>query len=58
MNVNCSKWRICLCHCATSRKVAVSIPDGVIDLIFPAAMGAVVEIKTQKYFLGLKAAGA
>jgi len=43
-----------LSHCATSRKVAVSIPDGVIDLILQAAMGAVREIRTQKYFLGGK----
>ena len=27
-----SRWRSLLRHCATSRKVAVSIPDGVIEI--------------------------
>jgi len=36
-------WYVPLQHCATSRKVAGSIPDGVIgfffiDIIFPAAL--------------------
>jgi hypothetical protein len=37
-----TRWRSWLRHCATSRKVAGSIPDGVIEifhyLIFPAAL--------------------
>ena len=28
-----TRWRSCLRHCATSRKVAGSIPDGVIGII-------------------------
>jgi hypothetical protein len=41
-----TQWRICLRHCATSRKIAVLIPDYVIDLILPAAMWAVTEMGT------------
>jgi len=38
-----TRWRSWLRHCATSRKVAGSIPDGVIgifiiDIILPAAL--------------------
>jgi hypothetical protein len=40
--VNGTRWHSWLRHCAISRKVAASIPDGVlgffIDLIFPAAL--------------------
>jgi hypothetical protein len=50
-------------HCATSRKVAGSIPDGVIDITLPAALwpwgySASDRNKYQEYFLGVKAAGA
>ena len=31
-----TRWRSWLRHCATNRKVAGSIPDGVIDIILPA----------------------
>jgi hypothetical protein len=27
-------WRSCLMHCATSRKVAGSIPDGIIGIFY------------------------
>ena len=30
--VEVSRWRSCLRHCATNRKVAGSIPDGVIEI--------------------------
>ena len=33
-----TQWRSWLRHCATSRKVAGSIPEGVIDMILPAAL--------------------
>ena len=33
-----TRWRSRLRHCATSRKVASSIPNGVNDLILPAAL--------------------
>jgi hypothetical protein len=33
-----TRWRSWLRNCATSRKVAVSIPDGVTDIFFPAAL--------------------
>jgi hypothetical protein len=54
-------------HCATNRKVAGSIPDGVIrifiDIILPAALWPWVNSASnrneyQEYFLGVKAAGA
>jgi hypothetical protein len=32
------RWRSWLRHCALSRKVAGSIPDGVIDIPLPAAL--------------------
>ena len=32
------RWRSWLRHCATSQKVAGSIPDGVIDVILPVAL--------------------
>ena len=38
----CMRWRTCMRHCATSRKVARSIPDYVIgifiDIILPIAL--------------------
>jgi len=44
-------------HCATRRKVAGSIPDGVIgiDIILPDTSN---RNEYQEYFLGVKAAGA
>ena len=33
-----TRWRSWLTHCATSRKVVGSIPDGVIDIILPVAL--------------------
>jgi hypothetical protein len=54
-------------HCAASRKVAGSIPDGVrffIDLSFPVALWLlgstqpVTEMSTRNIFWGLKVAGA
>jgi len=58
-----TRWRSWLRHYATSRKVAGSIPDGVIDIILPAHCGPGVGSasngnKYQDYFLGVKAAGA
>jgi len=53
--------------CATNRKVAVSIPDGIsgfsIDIILRSHYGPGVDSasnrnKYQEYFLGVKAAGA
>jgi hypothetical protein len=55
------RWRSWLRHCATSRKVAGSIPDGVIgiciEMILPAD-SASNRNEFQEYFLGVKAAGA
>ena len=34
----CTRWCSWLRHCAASRKVASSIPDGVIEIILPAAL--------------------
>jgi hypothetical protein len=54
-------------HCATSRKVAGSIPDGVIGffigIILPAALGLGVDSASKRneykeYLLGIKAAEA
>jgi hypothetical protein len=42
-------------HCATNRKVAGSIPDGVIG---PGVDPASNRNEYQEYFLGVKAAGA
>jgi hypothetical protein len=52
-----------MAHCATSRKVAGSIPDGVIDLIIPAViwLGSIqplTEMSTWGISWGAKAAGA
>jgi len=41
----------------TTRKVAGSIPDRVIDIILPVAL-ACNRNEYQEYFLGVKAAGA
>jgi hypothetical protein len=38
-----------LSHCATNRKVAGLIPDGVIEFF--------IDIEYQEYFLGVKVAG-
>jgi len=53
--VKVTNWRSCLRHCATSRKVAVSISDGVIDLILPAATWVVRE-NTEIFPVGVNAA--
>ena len=63
-----TRWRSWLRHCATSRKVAVSIPDGVIGIFhlhhsFRPSYGPWVDSASnrneyQEYFLGVKAAGA
>jgi hypothetical protein len=48
-------------HCATSRKVAGSIPDGVIGIFHchnPGVDSASNRNEYQEYFLGVKAAGA
>jgi hypothetical protein len=36
--VTCSKWRSWLRYCGTTPKVSGSIPDGVINTIFPSAL--------------------
>jgi hypothetical protein len=46
-------------HCATVRKIAGSIPDGVIEIIFPPQYGRDFESASkrneyQEYFLGGK----
>ena len=56
-------WCSLLRNCATIPKVAGSIPDGVIDIILPAAYGPGVDSASngneyQEYFLGVKADGA
>ena len=35
-------------HCATSRKVAGSTPDGVIDITLPAAFGPGVDLASNR----------
>jgi hypothetical protein len=51
-------------HCAANRKIAGSIPDGVmeffIDIVLQAALwpSASNTNEYQEYFLGVKAAGA
>jgi hypothetical protein len=50
-------------HCATSRKVAGSIPDGVIDIILPAVLWPLgstqplTEMSTRNISWWVKAAG-
>ena len=63
-----TRWRSWLRHCATSRKVAASIPDDVIGIFhthIPSgrtmALGLaqlLTEIIARNIFLGVKAAGA
>ena len=48
-----TRWRTWLRHCATSRKVASSIADDVIDRIQPLT-----DISTRNISLGVEAAGA
>ena len=59
-------WRSWLRHCATSRKVAGSIPDGVIEIFHwqsfqphysPGVDSTSNRNEYQEYFLGVKAAG-
>jgi len=50
-------------RCATNRKVAGSIPDGVIGMFHESHYGPGVDLASnrneyQEYFLGVKAAGA
>ena len=60
-------WRSWFRHCATSRKVAGSIPDGFIQIFHShspsgrtMALGLIQTNKNeyQEYFLGVKVAGA
>ena len=56
------RWRIGLRHCATSGKVAGSIPDGVIRIFLfhycPGADSASNRNEYQEHLLEVKAAGA
>jgi len=64
----CMRWRSWLRHCATSRKVAGSIPDGAIGIFHlfnpsgrTVALGliqSVTEMSSRNISMGLKAAGA
>jgi hypothetical protein len=49
-------------HCATNRKIAGSIPDGVSGIFHghnpPGVDSASNRNESQEYFLGVKAAGA
>ena len=59
-----SRWRSCLRNCAKSRKVAGSIPGGIIGIINlfnPSGLGVDSASKRNEYqecLLGVKAAGA
>jgi hypothetical protein len=64
-----TRWRSWLRHCTTSRKVASSIPNGVIRIFHlrnpsgrTMALGSTERASNrneyQEYFLGVKAAGA
>ena len=61
-----TRWRSLLRHCATPRKIAVSIPDGVIGSFHnnsgihndPGVDSVSNRNEYQDYFLGIKAAGA
>jgi hypothetical protein len=50
-----TRWRSWLRHCATSRNVEGSIPDGVTEIFSDSASN---RNEYQEYFLGVKAAGA
>jgi hypothetical protein len=54
-----TRWRSWLRYCAASRKVAGSIPDGVIgiDIIFRLHSASNTN-EYQEYFLGVKTAGS
>ena len=55
-------WCSWLRHCSTSRKVAGSIPDGVLGIIFIhiilGSTESLTEMSTRKISCGVKAAGA
>jgi len=59
-----TRWRSWLKRCTTSRKVAGSIPDGVIGIFHwcdhydPGVHSASNRNEYQEYFLGVKATGA
>jgi hypothetical protein len=63
-----TRWRSWLRHCTTSRKVAGSIPDGVIGIFYlqnpfgrTMVLGStqlLTEMNTRDFFWGVKAAGA
>ena len=67
-NVRGARWRTWLRHCATSRKIAGSIPDGVIGIFHwhnpsgrTMALGStqpLTEMSTKNISWGVKAAGA
>jgi len=63
-HIRSSRWRSWLRHSATSRKVGVSIPDGIIGIFHwrnssvPGVNSALNKNEYQEYFLGVKAAGA
>ena len=66
--IHSTRWRSWLRYCATSRKVAGSIPDGIIGIFHwhnrsgcPLALGltkSLTEINTRNISWGVKAAGA
>ena len=53
-----TRWHSWLSHCAEGRKVVGSIADGVIDIIFQAALWPLTEMSTRNIFWGVKTAGA
>ena len=59
-----TRWRSWLRHCTKSRKIAGSIPDGVIDIILPVARWLwgltqpLTEISTSNISWRVKVAGA
>ena len=66
--LGCTQWRSWLRHCATSRKVAGSIPDGVIAIfhchnpsgrtVALVSTQPLTEMSTRSIYLGVKAACA
>jgi hypothetical protein len=68
LSIGDTRWRSWLRHCATSRKVAGSIPDGITGIIHchklsgrAMALGltqTLAEMSTRNISLGVKAAGA